>query len=80
MDPQEGGLAAFSASAGQGKSTAAQRPILRKEGKERNQTLTQLQKIVSNTFYMSSVLEQGRNMDGKHLGLEEAWLMDKKTD
>jgi len=42
LDPQEGGLAAFSASAGQGKSTAAQRPILRKEGKERNQTLTQL--------------------------------------
>lgn len=28
LDPQEGGLAAFSASAGQGKNTAAQRPIL----------------------------------------------------
>lgn len=28
---------------------------------------------------MSSVLEQGRNVDGEQLGLEEAWLMDKKT-
>lgn len=28
LDPQEGGLAAFSASAGQGRNTAVQRPIL----------------------------------------------------